>query len=136
MTDLTPKQRQELAKSSWPYRVVEATRGNQTMLGAILLAVLGKAARNPPWVSSTGRIVSDEGGRGVLVIDLVTRRRMELRDAPVCYVDEFTGQLRRLADELKLPDDQREALFLAVRKWIANDERANLGLMAGSLTVH
>jgi hypothetical protein len=41
---------------------------------------------------------------------------------------QMRDKLRRLADELKLNDDDREQLFIAARKWCACDRRLDPGM--------
>lgn len=116
--------RQEQERATWQYRAVQATRGNQSRLGCILLAVLGKNAKNPPWFGRSAIITSD----GFVLANFCTAAGEVKHGALVCNAAELTANFRGLADHLKLGDKDREAMFVAVRQWIAEDYRPNGGL--------
>jgi|CXWL01.1.fsa_nt_gi hypothetical protein len=114
-------ERQAAERNTWQYKAVEATRGNQSRLGCILLAVLGRPAKHPPQFGSSATITSD----GFVMADFVGRDGRGHMGARVCGADELRDNFRGLADHLKLDDANREAMFKAVRQWIAVDYRAN-----------
>lgn len=110
-------------QASWQYKAIVATRGNQTMLGAIFLQIIGKSAKHPPQIIGTASV--DEEG---LCWTLLRKAHGgEIAEGVVCLgelsaiVDEF----RRLADHLKLDDAERIELFEELRKWVAVDLRAD-----------
>lgn len=108
------------ASKSWKYWVVEATRGNQTMLGAVIIAVLGRTPKNPPFFNVWATIDAE----GVIRAGFVARNGLQYHDFPICHVRDLGVELNRLADHCKLDDAQRAALFEEVRKWVRSDARA------------
>jgi hypothetical protein len=124
MTDLTPEERREAERQSWQFKVIAATRGNQTLFGACLLSIIGRVASNPPWVGMTAVITP----AGDLLANVQSRQNHAAGFHPVpCSlgpISVFVDQCRRVADETKLDDAQRIAFFDEVRKWITHDFRA------------
>lgn len=103
----------------WQDRAIEHTGGNKSMAGAVLLAMLGRATSRPHfgrsgWIDKQGMVRSNlmsvnQGWHPQVVIcDKITMR------------DTF----RKIADELKLSDVDRIAMFDELRKWFAKDESA------------
>lgn len=113
------------ARSSWQYRVIEMMHGNQTQIGAVVIAILGKAkTHGPPRFGHQAAITSD----GFIVAPFEGRdRNMTL--AKVGHVNEITKQLREIADVLKLEDNERKELFSELRKWIIYDERSEPSIL-------
>lgn len=88
----------------------------------VLLAVIhpGFVGIRPPFYCSAGRILET----GHVVADLVTRTGALVKRSIVFRNEaEMQGELRRLADKLKLNDDDREEMFAAARRWIVCDFR-------------
>ncbi len=112
---LTPVQEQ----NSWPFKAVVATRGNQTMLGCIVLQLIARPPKNPPAVTSLATV--DEDG---LVWAFVTSRTQGRRLTCLGQLPDILDEFRRLADHLKLDDGERVELFDELRKWVAIDMRA------------
>lgn len=115
MTKLT--ERQELERASWQYKAIQATAGNQTRLGTILLAAIGRSAKHPPWFGNSAVITSDS----FVMCDFTDKRYTQHSGAFVCSVTELRDNFRGLADHLKLGDKDREAMFAKVREWISHD---------------
>lgn len=114
---MTPEQ--EKARQHWKYRVVQATKGNTSLLGAVVLGILGKMARRPPWVAARATIGAD----GVVRAQCCDRNGREGFAALFTSVEDMAGQFSRLADELKLEDAERIELFQQVKLWCARDLR-------------
>lgn len=112
--------RREAERQTWQYRAVQATRGNQTMLGTIVLAVIGRNAKHPPWFEPGAEIADD----GILLANFVDRGLRDHGLVPVARLSQVVDEFRRLADHIKLTDDERKSMFDALRKWIAKDHRA------------
>lgn len=112
---------QERQRATWQYRAVEATRGNQSQLGCILLAVLAKAADNPPKITGSATITSD----GYVLANFTGRDGIPRHQAFICDVEDLQRNFSGLADHLKLSDADRVAMFGEVKKWIWKDFRAN-----------
>ncbi len=112
---------QDLNASGWRYRAVNATRGNQTMLGCILLAVINRPAKNPPWFGPTC-VINPEG---VVLSNFVDRHNTMHVALPVCTVPELVDEFRRLADTCNMTDSERQEMVDELRKWVSVDYRAD-----------
>ena len=113
---------QERARASWQFRCIDTTRGNQTKIGCILLAALGKLPKHAPRFSiKQGAVILEDG---MVVADFQYRDDLPFRASRICDVEEYVANFRGLADHLKLVDADRVALFLALQQWIAKDFRA------------
>lgn len=115
---LSPARQRE--RESWQYRCIEATRANQTMMGCIILRILNKTPRRPPFLNSGFVILED----GRMIADMHQKGKPVALATHVCNIREFVENLRWLADDLKLVDKDREALFAEARKTIIKDYRA------------
>jgi len=111
---------QERERLSWQYRVIAETKGNSTMLGCLLLAVMGRNAKSAPAMGENAIITTD----GIIVTQFLTKHGRLHKAVPIGRVSEIVTELRQLSDKLKLPDDDRVAMFAEMRKWIARDYRA------------
>jgi len=110
----------EQERASWQYRAIALTRGNSTMLGTLILAVLGRSAKHPPAMGQNAIITTD----GMIVTQVLTRAGILHKAVPIGRVSEVVDELRRLCDTAKLDDAERQALFASVRAWIVKDYRA------------
>lgn len=104
----------------WRVRALEATHGNQSQLGAILIAVLGRAPDHPPRFGSGAVITTD----GHVLAHFQTRDGEWHHGAYVATVQEINDNFRGLADHLKLSDADRVEMFDELRKWFVTDYRA------------
>lgn len=111
----------QIARQNWRYRAIEATKGNQSKLGCIVLAILGRAATNPPWFGPTCVITPD----GYVLANFVDKERRLHEGYLIGDVEDFVGNLRGLADHLRLTDDERVEFFEQAQKWVAVDYRAD-----------
>lgn len=113
---------QERQRATWQYRAVEATRGNQSLLGLIVLATLAKSASNPPKITGSATITKD----GHVLAAFQGRDDPAPRPLThICTVEELQSNFSGLADSLKLNDLDRVAMFTELKKWIWKDERAD-----------
>lgn len=84
----------------------------------------GRGSLRAPFLSSIAKV--DKAGR--IVADAVMRDalvgEMNFRDR-VLYVSlqDFQNEMRRIADRVKLGDDDRKQFFIVARNWIAADRR-------------
>lgn len=113
----------EAARASWQYKAIAHTRGNSTPTGCIVLAILNKVAKHPPWLNGTATITRE----GLILADFVARDYTLTRSFLVGPVQSIVADFNRLADEIKLVDAERLEMFAALRQWIAVDERATSG---------
>lgn len=115
------KEEIERAAERWEIKALTYQRANQTKLGCILIAVLGRMPENPPRVGLTGAIIT-EGG--MVCCDMQLNPCASFKLTAIGTTKELVDELRQLCDKLKLPDVDREAMFALVRKWIVKDYRA------------
>jgi hypothetical protein len=107
----------------WQAQVVGATAGNQTKLGAIFLSVINKPRERRAFghtaiIDMSGNVFSSFTDKNGVHHPVVL----------VCTVEELQDNFSGLADFLRLPDEDRIALFSAVRQWISYDARADPNL--------
>jgi hypothetical protein len=117
----------ERLEAGWRSRAVMATRGNQTMLGCMVQAVIGVAANNPPTMGITAIIDAD----GIVRTNLIKRDRATGANVahvgvPVGSTIQVRDEWRFLADHIKATDAEREEMFDLLRKWAGTDFRAIL----------
>ncbi len=104
----------------WKLRVVTATRGHQTMMGAVFLAIIGHVPVRRPYYKGLAEISRD----GVIWATLYPRGLIQPRKVPICKVQDYTDELRRLADLCQMDDREVAELFDEAKKWIEKDHRA------------
>lgn len=110
----------------WKVNAILATRGNQTFLGCVILAVIGQVSENPVRIISAAEIFKDG-----LVYANVQLRGMGPGQSgltPLCTAEELRDDFRRLSDFLKLTDEQREDMNRELRAWIKLDHRQTVEL--------
>ena len=108
-------------RNSWQARAVEATGGNTSRLGCLVLAILGwQHGRKPPRFGSTAVILKD----GTVMSNFQNKAGNMFANQAICTVQEMVDSFRGLADHLKLNDIDRLAMFEELRKWIREDKRA------------
>lgn len=73
-----------------------------------------------PFLSSAGKVAKS----GAIVADVVTANGHILKDMAM-YLNEteLRDDFRRLADRLRLRDDERVEMFKAVQRWVVADRR-------------
>lgn len=111
---------QERERASWQYRVIAASRGNSTLIGTLVLAVLGRNAKSAP-AAGENAIITDNGW---IVTKFLTREGKLHEAAPVGRVSDIVDVLRQLSDAALLNDAERVEFFAQVRAWIVRDYRA------------
>lgn len=120
---------------NWRGRGVIVTRGNQTLPGCIFLAVIGKAASNPPRIVSGAEIRKD--GQVIAAMQSRQMKEGESELLALCDTVLLRDTWNRLADAIQATDDERAEMFDELRKWILKDWRATSGdwLKAGEGSV-
>jgi hypothetical protein len=113
-----------IESDNWRYRAIRHCRGNQTPVGTLLLAVINRNAKNPPWFGATAEITRD----GKVISSFTDRHRKLYFPYFIGTVADFTATFSKLADELKFTDEERIELFRLVRQWCARDLRDNIKL--------
>lgn len=121
-------------RATWQARTLAAAQGPTH---SVLLSVLGHnyddqllvllqavypgfTSITAPFLCSAGRVMKN----GAVVADVVRangliEKKVVLYRSEIALRDDF----RRLADRLKLNDQDREQLFIAVQKWVVADYR-------------
>lgn len=115
--DLKIAQMFGVERVTWQYKAVQATRGSQTILGACILAIIGKQRNTRPQFGLVAKIE-----KGWVKSDMLTKANALVNDAPLYEVQNFRDELNRLADAAKMNDADRIAMFEEARKWIASDD--------------
>ena len=131
---LVHKHAQEL-RDGWQVRALIATR--KRAIGIVVLSMLahtydeampvllrvafpGFTSIAPPFLTTCAKIDKT----GALVADVAGRTGSVEKDVAIfASAADMQGQMRRLADELKLPDDQRVEMFNVAQRWIVADRR-------------
>lgn len=105
-------------RKTWQFRAVEYTHGNKSIIGALVVAILGRKVNPPCFHPGGARITAD--GRVLALFNSGQGFKVQLVYSNVA---EFTNAFRGLAAELKLTDAEQEDMFAEVRKWILKDDR-------------
>lgn len=122
MADERLTELQAAERSTWLYRAVLHTKGNQTLLGCLVLAVMNKNAKNPPWLLPKGMVIAPDGTVWTGCITLEEGVKVE-RVLSLGNIKEVVGAWRRLADDIKASDAERIAMFDELRKHVMKDHR-------------
>src|SRR5208282_1014922 len=119
-------------RKSWQHQAIKFCHGNQSQLGAFIIAMLGRN-RNAPCFLPAGRTLFIDGvgmdcglhitmdGR-VLVIYLPPSGEPRIEN--IWAVKEMVNIFRGLARKLKLKDAEIVEMFDELRKFIYKDDRA------------
>lgn len=104
-------------RATWQFRAIQNTRAHTTRLGCIVLAILGKSRHLPAFGPKA--VITKDG----LIVTSLTNKDGVRGGHIIGPVRETVEEFWRLADNLKLADNEREELIAALRKWIVADER-------------
>ncbi len=107
----------------WKARVVLASAATNPT-GAIVRAMLGSNFKVGPAYGMTAEIDAD----GIVRTTVHAEDTTVWPNMPIGSIQAVRDEMRRLADHCKLSDEEREAFFDQLRKWIAKDARAISGL--------
>lgn len=121
-------------RATWQARTLMAARGKTA---AVLMSVLahnyddqmlpllqvcfpGFQSITAPFLTSAGRVQKN----GAVTADIVQKTGRIDKQAVLYRSEiELRDDFRRLADGLKLDDEDRQQLFIAVQKWVVADRR-------------
>lgn len=106
-------------RRDWRLRVIEATQGNQTQIGVIVLASIGKEPDNPPYLRSKARIDSD----GLVICDFVSKDGVYHHDAIVGDDEDLVRNVMGLVRHCDLNEDERIEFMARINNWIGTDHR-------------
>jgi hypothetical protein len=114
------KELAEAERSHWLYRAVERTHGNQTLLGCLVLAVMNKNAKNPPWLAPKGMVIWPDGA----CVTMIIRQRGDAElPLQLGHISQVVDNWRQLADEINATDAERVQMFDELRKHVLKDMR-------------
>lgn len=108
------------ARADWRFKLIEAAQGNQSMLGCIVLAAIGKKPSNPPFFH--GKAIITEAGE--VLCDFVERDRVYHRKARVSDDEDLVRNLVSLTVHCGLTDTERVEFLARVNAWIGEDHRS------------
>lgn len=79
-----------------------------------------------PYLTTAGKVAKN----GTIVADVVFPKSGRIEKDAVLYLSEIhlRDDMRRLADKLKLVDEDRAAFFTAIRNWLVADRRLDPNL--------
>lgn len=125
---LTPEQE----KRTWQYKAIAYTHGNQSQLGALVIAMLQRNRGAPCFLPAGRSIVVDgvsmDGGititaDGRCVVTYLAGNGDPPRREVLYSTTELQDIFRGLADVLELTDNERMAMFDELKKFIVKDLR-------------
>lgn len=106
-------------RRDWRLKLIESTHGNQTMLGCIVLAAIGKEPENPPYFRGKAIIANN----GDVYCDFVAKDGAYHAKARIGDDEDFTRNLIMLTVHADLNDEERVEFLARVNNWIEKDER-------------
>lgn len=111
-------------EKDWRYKVLRKCRGNQSIMGSIIIAALGKSmsvGSRKNIFTGSARLDKDH----VLHATFIDKYGVVTPDFPIIKAKELSDNLRRLAMDCHLEDAEATALFTTVREWVYTDENAS-----------
>lgn len=109
----------DAAQRDWRFKLISATQGNQSLLGCIVLAAIGKEPSNPPYFRGKATIASN----GEVFCDFVAKDRTYHHRARVSDDEDLVKNLVGLTVHCGLTDAERVEFLAGVNRWIGTDER-------------
>ena len=108
-------------KRTWQYRALAYCQGNKSNTGALIIAMLGRYTVGKGYHPGGLRILAN--GK---IVGLARGTSAERWDTELVYnsVDELNAVFRGLAVALRLSDDDTNAMFTELRKFVFQDDRA------------
>lgn len=121
-------------RETWQGRALAATR--HRALGLVVLSVIAHShddvevllravfpdfqGLQPPGLTSAGKVAKT----GAVVADIITKTGARILNQPL-FLNErhMEGAFRHLADDLKLADADRIAMFDTLKRWVVADHR-------------
>lgn len=106
-------------------KLIEATQGNRSILGCIVLAAIGREPSNPPFFRGKATIAAD----GQIYCDFVERGECQgvsvyHAGARVGDDEDFARNILSLALHCDLNDEERIEFLARVNAWIGTDHRS------------
>lgn len=113
------KDRAEKVRNGWAYRAVLACSGPQSVMGAVIIAMIGKQRRTVPQFGRSAII----DPIGMLRADLYRKDGTWAYMTGIMSVDSFRDELGKVADHIDATDDERADMYKTAREWIGRDLR-------------
>lgn len=110
---------QPTLRRDWRLKLIEATQGNRTMLGCIVLVAIGKEPENPPYFRGKAYITN----QGEVLCDFVEKDGTYRVKARVSDDEDLVRNLVGLTVHCDLNDQERVEFLARVNNWIGTDER-------------
>ena len=110
---------QPFQRRDWRLKLIEATQGNRSALGCVVLAAIGKEPDNPPYLR--GKAIIHHNGN--VLCDFVERDGTYHTLALIGDDEDFARNIAGLAAHCALNDEERIEFLARVNNWIARDER-------------
>jgi len=115
---------QPVFRRDWRLKLIEATQGNQSMLGCVVLAAIGREPENPPYfrgkaqITAGGDVLCDFVGRGSKKGESVYHVMARVGDD-----EDFARNILGLAINCGLNEFERVEFLARVNAWIGTDHR-------------
>lgn len=107
------------ARADWRFKLIYATKGNQSLLGCIVLASIKKQPSNPPYFIGTAKISNN----GDVLCDFFEKDGMFRKLARVGSDEDLARNILGLAIHCGLTESERVEFLAGVNAWITVDER-------------
>ena len=115
-------------RDTWQWQCLEATALRGGTMHWILRAAMHNNGHRFPRFAYRAEIMRD----GLVCADFAIQPGELYHKAPIDKVEKIRDAFRRLADQLKLCDNDREELFELLRSWMEKDHRAQSGVSDGA----
>lgn len=106
-------------KRDYRLRLIEATQGNRSILGCVVIAAIGRRPENPPYL--LGKALITNGGD--VLCDFVDRDGAYHTKARVGDDEDFARNIAGLCGACDLTEAERIEFLARVNNWIGKDER-------------
>jgi hypothetical protein len=116
---------QPTPRRDYRLKLIEATRGNQSMLGCIVLAAIGKEPENPPYFRGKAEITD----RGDVLCDFVEKDGTYHAKARISDDEDLARNLVMLTVHADLNEQERTEFLARVNNWIVVDGRSKSRIM-------
>lgn len=115
---------QPIMRRDYRLKLIEATQGNRSILGCIVLAAIGREPSNPPYFRGKATIAED----GQIYCDFVERgarpgANVYHTGARVGDDEDFSRNIVSLVMHCDLNDVERIEFLARVNAWIGTDNR-------------
>lgn len=110
----------EAARRDWRFRIIAATRGNQSLLGCIVLAALDKEPEHPPYFRGHATITE----QGDFICDFVSKDGTYNHDTRISTDEQIARNIVGLTVACNFTDEERIEFLARFNDWIGVDNRS------------